>query len=79
MYSKICELEVHHGVELGHLYSNKTSGKEMIHYVAKSKRQELMKKFGDVSFFSLLLDGSTDKGNIDNELVSLSSLYGVII
>ena len=54
MYSKICELEAHHGVELGNLYSNKTSGKEMIHYVAKSKRQELMKKFGDVSFFSLL-------------------------
>ena len=68
-YSKICELEAHHGVELGNSYTNETSGKEMIHYVAESRRQELMKKLGDASFFSLLLDGSTDKGNIDNELI----------
>ena len=41
----------------------------MIHYIVESRRQELMKKLGDAPFFSLLLDGSTDKGNINSELV----------
>lgn len=57
------------GVEVGNSYTNETAGKEMIHCIAESRRQELMKRLGDASFFSLLLDGSTDKGNIDNELI----------
>ena len=68
-YSQICALKVHHEVEVGNSYTNENAGKEMIHYIAESRKQELMKRLGDASFFSLLLDGSTDKGNIDNELV----------
>ncbi len=68
-YPKICELEAHHGVCLGTSYVNETAGKEMIHYIAESRRQELMKKLANARFFSLLLDGSTDKANIDNELI----------
>ena len=68
-YSQICALEANHGVEVGNSYTNETAEKEMIHYIAESRRQELMKRLGDASFFSLLPDGSTDKGNINNELV----------
>jgi hypothetical protein len=70
-YPKVCALEAHHGVEFGNSYTNETAGKEMIHYIAESRRQVLMKKLGDASFFSLLLDGSTDKGNIFNELIHI--------
>ena len=36
----------------------------MVHCIAESRRQEQIKRLSDA--FSLLLDGSTDKGNIDN-------------
>ena len=69
MYPQICELEVHHGVCLGTSYINETAGKEIIHYIAESRRQELKQKLAQAKFFSLLLDGSTDVANIDNELI----------
>lgn len=40
-----------------------------MHYIAESRRQELLDHLRNAKFFSLLLDGSTDKGNIDNELI----------
>ena len=52
-YSQICALEAHHGVEVGNSYTNETVGKEMIYYIAESRRQELMKRLGDASFFLL--------------------------
>ena len=67
-YPKICELEAHHGVHVGTSYINENAGKEMIHYIAESRRHKLSEKLGKANFFSILLDGSTDKGNIDNEL-----------
>ena len=36
-YPQICELESHHGVNLGTSYINKNAGKEMIHCIAKSR------------------------------------------
>lgn len=69
MYAKICELEVHHRVDLGTYYINENAGKEMIHYIAESRRQELMTKLANAKFFSVLLDGSTNKANIDNEVL----------
>lgn len=69
MYPQICELEVHHGVSLGTSYINETAGKEMMHYIAESRRQELKQTLAKSKFFSLLLDGSTDTANIDNELI----------
>ena len=69
MYPKICELEAHHGVCIGTSYINENAGNEMIHYIAESRRQELMKKLANAKFFSLLLDGSTDTANIDNEVI----------
>ena len=68
-YPKICELEAHHGVHLGTSYINENAGKEMIHYIAESRRRDLMTKLANSKFFPLLLDGSTDKANIDNEVI----------
>ena len=57
MYHQICELEAHHGVCLGTSYVNETVGKEMIHYIDESRRQELKQKLAQAKFFSLLLVG----------------------
>jgi len=69
-YSKLCELQAHNGVDVGSTYTNDMSGKEMIHYIAECERQAPRKKICESSYFSLLLDGLTDKANIDNELMN---------
>ena len=44
-------------------------GLYFVHYIAKAKRQDLSKKIVSAKFYSLLIDGSTNKGNVDNEPV----------
>ena len=70
-YPKLCELETRHGVRVGTSYVNENAGKEFIHYIAELRRQELKQTLANAKFFSLLLDGSTDTGNIDDEVLLL--------
>ena len=70
-YPQICELEARHGINIGTGYTNDTSASTFVHYIAESQRQELVHTIQVKKFFSLLLDGSTDTGNIDNELILL--------
>ena len=67
-YPRICELEAHHGVDMGTSYTNEVAGKTFCHYIAESRREDLTKRLSEVRFFSLLMDGSTDSGNIDDEM-----------
>ena len=39
-YTRICALEAHHGVQLGPSYINENAGKETIHYIAETRRQQ---------------------------------------
>lgn len=68
-YPRICDLEKRHGVDMGTSYINVSAGKNFIHYIAESRRCALTEILSKSKFFSILLDGSTDKGNIDNELL----------
>ncbi len=68
-YPHICELEARHGVDIGIRYTTETAAKSFIHYIAESRRQGLVETLHKANFFSLLLDGSTDVGNVDNELL----------
>ena len=52
-------------------YTNERSGREFIHYIAEARRREIVDKVLSAKFFSILLDGSTDKGNVDNEAILL--------
>ena len=70
-YPSICELEKKHGVDIGVAYTNEGSGRMFVHYIAETRRREIVDKINNVKFFSILLDGSTDKGNIDNEAILL--------
>jgi len=38
-----------------------------MHYIAESRRWELKQTLANARFFSLLLEGSTDVGNVDDE------------
>ena len=51
-YPKLCELESRHGVSVGTSYVNENAGKEFIHYIAESKRQELRKTLAIAKFFA---------------------------
>ena len=73
-YPAICELEEHHGVKLGSAYKTEIAAKEFAHFIAESKRQELVHTLQSAKFFSLLMDGSNDAGNIDNELLLVCGL-----
>lgn len=68
-YPKICELEERHGVNLGSAYRHENAGKEFVHYIAETRRQNVFTTLSKAKFFSLLMDGSTDYSNADNELL----------
>ena len=68
-YPKLCPLEAKHGVDIGTTYTNEAAGRSFVHFIAESKWHELIDTLAKADFFSLLLDGSTDKGNYDNELL----------
>ena len=47
-------------------YLNENVGVTFCHFTAEARRQELMTIFSSVKFFSILMNGTTDKGNIDH-------------
>ena len=68
-YPALCEMEKKHGVDIRSSYTNERSGRTFVHYIAEAKRQMLVDKITNAKFYSLLLDGSTDTGNTDNEVL----------
>ena len=68
-YSKILELESRHEVNIGVAYRNDVSARTFVHYIAKSQRQYFLQSFSEKHFFSVLLDGTTDSSNLEDELV----------
>lgn len=67
-YPVICELEKKHGVNVGTAYLNQNAGKTFCHFIAESRRENLVESLSRANFFSLLMDGSVDSANIDDEL-----------
>ena len=65
----LCELESRHGVELGHAYRTAPSASLFTHYIAQAQRQQFLKSLCENNFYSFLMDGSTDAGNVEQELV----------
>ena len=65
-YSALQELEAKHRVHLGYAYRTKDSARLFSHYTEPTGRI-----FTSSHFFSFLMDGSTDKGNIEDESIVL--------
>ena len=71
-YPSIVQLEQRHGVDLGHAYNTQESAKNFTGFIAKSQRQAFFSTFFSESrFYSLLMDGTTDSGNVEDELLVL--------
>ena len=69
-YTALHELEERHGVDLGFAYKTDVSAKTFTHYIADSQRQTFLECLSASSnFYSFLMDGSTDAGNVEYELV----------
>ena len=70
-YPALLELEQRHEVDTGHAYNTADSARLFTGFIAKSQRQGFLNSLSSESFFSLLMDGSTDAGNLEDELVVL--------
>ena len=68
-YHALYELEVRHGVDPGQAYETKDSAKVFSHYIAEGQCQELLESVFSLRFYNFLMDGSTDKGNIEDKLI----------
>ena len=69
-YPAMLELEKRHGVDLGHAYNTTDSARLFTSFIAKSQCQSFLNALPR-GFFSLLMDGSTDAGNLEDEVIVL--------
>ena len=60
-----------HGVDLGFAYKTNEAAKVFVHYIAESQRQSFLRTLSSQSFYSFLMDKSSDSGNVEDELVML--------
>ena len=68
-YPALHQLENYHGVELGNKYSIANSAKIFTNYIAESQSKAFLNDFMKCKFFSFLIDGFADAGNLDYELI----------
>ena len=68
-FRKYPALEERHGVDLGFAYKTDESAKTFTHFIAESQRQCFLDKCSSKFFYSFLMDGATDVGNVENKVV----------
>ena len=68
-YPAIHELLEHYEVPLGLSYKTRESAQNFLHYIAESQQQEFQRVLSNSKFFSILMDGSVDKGKVENEVI----------
>ena len=68
-YPALLHLEQHHAVDVGHAYHTTNSAKQFTTYIARSQRQEFLNALPKDSFFSLLMDGTTDVAVVEDEVI----------
>ena len=67
-YPALLDLEQRHAVDVGHAYHTTNSAKQFTTYIARSQRQEFLNALPKDSFFSLLMDGTTDVAIVEDEV-----------
>jgi hypothetical protein len=68
-YPAIHQLESRHGVDLGQSYTTKDSAKSFSHYIAESQCNTFINTLSTMHFYSFLMDGTTDAGNVEDKLI----------
>ena len=69
-YPALYSLEERHGVELVNAYKTKDSARLFTNYIAQHQRNGFMATLCKAHFFSCLMDGSMDAGNVEDEILS---------
>ena len=65
-------------MDIGSTYTNDNAGRTFVHYIAESRKRELVNDIKKAKFFSLFIDGSTDKGNYGNEVVNVTVIICIM-
>ena len=68
-FPKLCDLEERHDVDIGHAYRTAPSAQSFTYYIAEAQRQTFREALSKKLFYSILMDGSTDAGKLEQELV----------
>ena len=68
-YPALLELKQHHKVDVGHAYNTGDSARLFTSFIARSQCQSFLDSLPSGGFFSLLMDGSVDAGNLEDELI----------
>jgi len=64
----LSDIEERHGVEIGASYHNDHGCASFVDSVASDFKEDLKERMDKAKFFSLMIDSSTDSGNIDEKL-----------
>ena len=77
-FACLISLQEYNGLPLGTAYRNinKDAALSFISSIAKVKQQALVDMINSVPFFSILLDGSTDKATMEQEIVYVRVIKG---
>ena len=60
------------GVELGSSYKRNDCAKTFVSFIAEAQRADFLQSISETKFISFLMDGSTDAGNKEQELIFIS-------
>ena len=74
-YPALYRLEERQGVELGNAYKTKDSARLLTNYIAQYQRNSYMAILCKAYFFNFLMDGSTDAGNVEDEIFVLPHCF----
>ena len=66
--NSLCQLQERHGVKLGECYENDCACATFVEYIARDLQRQLGESLHKANFYSIQMDGSTDSGNIEEEL-----------
>ena len=70
-YPVLHEIEECCGVDSGQVYKTKDLAKNFTHYIAESWWQQFIGSLSNAQFFTFLIDGSIDAGNVEDKVVAL--------
>ena len=68
--NSLCQLQERHGVKLGECYKNDHACATFIQYIARDLQRQLGESLHKANFYSIQMDGSTDSGNKEEELLA---------
>ena len=67
-YPALFDLESRHDVDLGLAYRNDVAARSFTQFIAESQRRSFLQSLSSTNFVSFLMDGTTDAGNLEDEL-----------